>query len=87
MAPTSVQPPDPDAPSFGLEISLASEERLREMLPQALGRYELLELIGEGGMARVFRATLNGPAGFKKTVAIKLLKATVQHHGAGQMPG
>ena len=84
MAPTSVQPPDPDAPSFGLEISLASEERLREMLPQALGRYELLELIGEGGMARVFRATLNGPAGFKKTVAIKLLKATVQHHGAGQ---
>lgn len=83
MDSTSVQPPDPAHVTPTLDISLASEEQLQEMLPYTLGRYQLLDLIGEGGMARVFRATLKGPAGFEKTVAIKLLKATVQHRDAG----
>ena len=39
--------------------------------PVALGRYELLERIGQGGMAEVFRARLTGPAGFAKDVVIK----------------
>jgi predicted ATPase len=34
-------------------------------------------------MARVFRAVLQGPAGFEKTVAIKLLKSTATHRSAG----
>ena len=83
MDPTSVLPPDPANVTPTLDVSLASKEQLRDILPYELGRYRLEELIGEGGMARVFRAILQGPAGFEKTVAIKLLKASIQHKGAG----
>ncbi len=38
--------------------------------PVPFGRYELLELVGEGAMAQVFRARQSGPMGFKKEVAI-----------------
>ncbi len=36
-----------------------------------LGSYELLDRIGEGGMAEVWRARSRGVAGFEKTVVIK----------------
>ena len=42
-------------------------------LPQRLGRYGLQSILGEGGMARVFRAELHGPAGFRKQVAVKVI--------------
>ena len=51
--------------------------------PERIGRYHLLDLLGEGGFARVFRAELQGPSGFRKQVALKLIKdvrpAEVQH--------
>ena len=37
------------------------------------GRYRLMYLLGEGGMAKVYRAVLSGPMGFEKDVALKRL--------------
>lgn len=48
-------------------------------LPVVVGRYTLLSLLGEGGMARVFRAEMAGDLGFKKAAAIKIMLA-----GAGE---
>jgi serine/threonine protein kinase len=39
------------------------------------GKYELVELAGEGGMATVWRAIVRGAAGFSRTVAVKKIKA------------
>jgi len=41
------------------------------------GSYELLERIGEGGMAEVWRARSRGVAGFEKTVVIKRVLPTL----------
>jgi eukaryotic-like serine/threonine-protein kinase len=38
------------------------------------GKYELLELAGEGGMATVWRALMHGAAGFTRPVAVKKIK-------------
>ncbi|MBI5162098.1 MAG: serine/threonine protein kinase, partial [Micrococcales bacterium] len=39
--------------------------------PQRFGKYELLELVGKGGMAEVFLARASGPKGFARQLAIK----------------
>jgi serine/threonine protein kinase len=38
------------------------------------GKYELVELAGEGGMATVYKAMARGAAGFTRTVAVKKLR-------------
>ncbi|MCB9652911.1 MAG: serine/threonine protein kinase [Deltaproteobacteria bacterium] len=43
------------------------------IFPFRFGRYELLDSIGRGGMAEVFRARLPGAEGFAKIVVIKRL--------------
>lgn len=49
--------------------------------PQKLGeKYVLLDLIGTGGMAEVFRSKLTGDKGFEKLIVIKRLLA----HAAGE---
>jgi serine/threonine-protein kinase len=74
--PTNPEPVDPSS----LEKSIRSgrgfdiERLTAEDLPVIFGRYEILAILGEGGMARVFRAELRGPAGFRKPVALKVIK-------------
>jgi len=46
-----------------------------EKIPDRIGRYEVIELIGKGGYARVYKARLRGPMGFTKTLAIKVTAA------------
>ena len=43
-------------------------------LPCQFDRYELIELIASGGMAQVYRARSQGPGGFEKTVAVKIIQ-------------
>ena len=45
--------------------------------PVVFGRYTLLGLLGEGGMARVFRAELQGHEGFRKPAAIKIVRSSI----------
>jgi serine/threonine-protein kinase len=46
-----------------------------------LGRYQLMELLGTGGMAEVFKARCTGPGGFQRTV---VLKRILPAHGRDQ---
>jgi Tol biopolymer transport system component/tRNA A-37 threonylcarbamoyl transferase component Bud32 len=43
--------------------------------PFPFGRYVMLGILGEGGMARVFRAELRGPSEFRKPVAVKVVRS------------
>ena len=42
-------------------------------LPVTIGRYTLTGILGEGGMARVFRAKMEGALGFRKPAAVKVV--------------
>ena len=43
-------------------------------LPATFGRYTLLECVGGGGMAQVYRAALTGEGGFEKELAVKVVR-------------
>lgn len=57
---------------------MASDPLGAASLPYRFGRYQLLDVLGEGGFAKVYRADLEGPAGFRKRVALKLIKGRTQ---------
>jgi serine/threonine-protein kinase len=42
------------------------------------GKYELLDLAGEGGMAEVWRARMHGAAGFVRPVAVKRMRSRLK---------
>lgn len=48
-----------------------------EALPVPFGRYTLLSVLGEGGMARVFRARRDEPERDGEDVAVKIMRASV----------
>lgn len=50
------------------------------MAVDKLGRYELIEQIGRGGMADVFLARLVGVQGFERKLVVKRIKEEIQGH-------
>jgi len=46
-----------------------------QSVPERIGRHEIVALLGEGGMARVYLAVSRGPAGVNKLAVIKLIRA------------
>ena len=65
-----------EAPNF---VSRSTKQTSNNMLPKRFGKYELLDHIGTGGMAEVYKARLPGLAGFEKTVVIKKLRSKYAH--------
>ena len=55
---------------------------MKEDLPVTVGRYTLTGLLGEGGMARVFRARMEGDLGFVKPAAVKVVLSATGEKGA-----
>ncbi len=50
---------------------------------QQLGRYRLLEELGSGGFAVVYKAEIRGPEGFRSRVAIKRIHPFLTHNDPG----
>jgi serine/threonine-protein kinase len=57
----------------------------RDSFPQQFGRYELLERMGSGGMADVFRAASVGSQGFRRMVVVKRVQSALA--GSPEMLG
>ena len=60
-----------DAPADSPTASAAPAPPRAARLPETFGRYVLLERLGAGGMAEVFRAVIPGAGGFRREVVVK----------------
>src|SRR5262245_29190825 len=67
-----------------LPLSVANAAPSQEglVVPQRVGRYEILLPIASGGMATVFLARTVHPSGFQRQVALKLTHAHLRENEA-----
>jgi serine/threonine protein kinase len=69
-------------------MAIKDPELLTEAdFPIEFGRYMLTGLLGEGGMGRVFTATLRGGGGFEKQVAVKVVRSSALRQNGGLAEG
>ena len=54
-----------------------SREDSQEVFPQNFGRYVLVERIGSGGMAEIFRALTVGTEGFRRVLVVKRIRKSL----------
>lgn len=68
--------------SVGTGAPESSEPTPRSSPHETLGRYQLLERIGQGGMAEVFKAKSLGVEGFEKILVVKRILPHLARHAA-----
>ncbi len=64
---------EPETKVVPLEPPASGHEADVRQLRRRIGRYEVLQRLGHGGMATVYLARATGSAGFEKLVAIKVI--------------
>ena len=58
----------------GIDNDADRVRELRSTKLQRLGKYRFIAEIGRGGMADVYLAVMEGPSGFSKLIAVKMLR-------------
>ena len=68
-------------------VQVRPEHLAPDDLPTRFGRFELVAVLGAGGMGRVFEARMQGPGRFRKSVALKVIRGSLADSSPGVRAG